>query len=104
MTWILPYSIYSIMSKLFCLLLVFVSLLTNAGISFSQKLPPNMFRHKLPNGLEILVIEDATVPLATIEIATKNGSYTETPEYNGLSHLYEHMFFKANRDYPSQEK
>jgi zinc protease len=53
--------------------------------------------------LQVLVIEDHSVPLATIEIATKNGSYTEPPEFNGLSHLYEHMFFKANKDYPSQE-
>jgi zinc protease len=53
--------------------------------------------------LEVLVIEDNTVPLVTIEIAAKNGSYTESPEYNGLSHLYEHMFFKANKDYPNQE-
>jgi zinc protease len=72
--------------------------------SMAQKsLPQNMFLKKLPNGLEVLVIEDNTVPLATIEIATKNGSYTESPEFNGLSHLYEHMFFKANKDYPSQE-
>jgi zinc protease len=27
----------------------------------------------------------------------RNGSFTEPPELNGLSHLYEHMFFKANR-------
>lgn len=100
----LPYSIYSMMSKLFCLFLAFVSMLASAEVSFSQKLPENIFRHKLSNGLEILVIEDATVPLATIEIATRNGAYTETPDYNGLSHLYEHMFFKANRDYPSQEE
>ena len=26
------------------------------------------------------------------------------PEYSGLSHLFEHMFFKANKDYPDQEK
>jgi zinc protease len=71
---------------------------------YAQKsLPQNFFLKKLPNGLEILVIEDNTVPLATIEIAAKNGAYTESPEYNGLSHLYEHMFFKANKDYPSQE-
>ncbi len=68
-----------------------------------KSLPQNFFSKKLANGLEILVIEDNTVPLATIEIAAKNGSYTESPEYNGLSHLYEHMFFKANRDYPNQE-
>jgi len=69
----------------------------------SVKLPPNMFFKKLSNGLDVLVLEDNSVPLATIEIAVKNGSYTESPQYNGLSHLYEHMFFKANRDYPSQE-
>ena len=65
--------------------------------------PANFFTTKLDNGLEILVVEDKTVPLATVEITTKNGSYTESPEFNGLSHLYEHMFFKANKDYPSQE-
>ncbi len=51
----------------------------------------------LSNGLEIIVLEDHSVPLVTIELAVRNGSYTEPPELNGLSHLYEHMFFKANR-------
>ncbi len=69
----------------------------------AQKLPSNFHLTKLKNGLEVLVIEDKTVPLITIEICVKNGSYTEDPEYNGLSHLYEHMFFKANKDIPSQE-
>ncbi len=68
-----------------------------------SKLPSNFFMKTLENGLEILVIEDNSVPLATIEIVVHNGSYTEEPEYNGLSHLYEHMFFKANKDLPSQE-
>jgi zinc protease len=68
-----------------------------------QKLPSNFHMTKLENGLEILVIEDNSVPLATIEIVVHNGSYTEDPEYNGLSHLYEHMFFKANKELPSQE-
>lgn len=69
----------------------------------AQKLPSNFHLTKLKNGLEVLVIEDKTVPLITIEICVKNGSYTEDPEYNGLSHLYEHMFFKANKDLPSQD-
>jgi zinc protease len=51
----------------------------------------------LANGLEVVVLEDHSIPLVTIEMAVKNGSYTEPPELNGLSHLYEHMFFKANR-------
>ena len=68
------------------------------------RLPKGYYWKKLPNGLEVIVIENSKVPLATIEIAVKNGAYTEGPEYSGLSHLFEHMFFKANKDYPDQEK
>lgn len=67
------------------------------------KLPEHYFYEKLDNGLEIVVIENSKVPLAPIEIAVKNGAYTEGPEYSGLSHLFEHMFFKANKDYPDHD-
>jgi zinc protease len=61
-------------------------------------------RKTLSNGLEIVVIENNLVPIVTVEICTRNGSFTESPDYNGLSHLYEHMFFKANANLPTQEK
>ena len=64
---------------------------------------PTVHSHKLKTGLEVLVVENHALPLVTIEIAAKNGSMTESPEYNGLSHLYEHMFFKANAVLPNQE-
>lgn len=74
-------------------------------LAFGQPhLPEGYFWKKMDNGLEVVVIENSKVPLATIQIAVKNGAYTEGPEYSGLSHLFEHMFFKANRDYPTQEK
>jgi zinc protease len=57
----------------------------------------------LPNGLEIMVVENRGVPLVTIEADVKNGSFTQGPEYEGLSHLYEHMFFKANAAYPGPD-
>ncbi|MDI6804622.1 MAG: pitrilysin family protein [Bacteroidota bacterium] len=57
----------------------------------------------LKNGLEILVAENSAVPLITVEICVKNGAFAEPPEYSGLSHLYEHMFFKANEKLPNQE-
>lgn len=66
--------------------------------------PPKIEQKVLPNGLTVLVVENHSVPVVTIEIAAKNGSMTEPPEYNGLSHLYEHMFFKANAKIPSQEE
>jgi len=51
----------------------------------------------LANGLEVIVYPDSGVPLVTVEMAVRNGSFTEPPELNGLSHLYEHMFFKTNK-------
>src|SRR6476646_2662622 len=57
-------------------------------------------RKVLANGLEVIVVENHGVPLATIEIDVKNGSFTQTPEYEGLAHMYEHMFFRANSTYP----
>jgi zinc protease len=61
-------------------------------------------RDTLPNGLEIIVVENHGVPLATIEANVRNGSFTQSESYEGLSHLYEHMFFKANREYPLPEQ
>jgi len=57
-------------------------------------------RATLPNGLDVIVVQNRGVPLVTIEADVKNGSFTQGAEYEGLSHLYEHMFFKANRAYP----
>jgi zinc protease len=34
----------------------------------------------------------------------RSGGFVETPDYSGLSHLYEHMFFKGNKVIPNQEK
>jgi len=71
-----------------------------ALLAFAQ--PP--YQQKvLENGLTVLVIEDHALPLVTVEIGVRNGSMTESPEFNGLSHLYEHMFFKGNQVIPNQE-
>ncbi len=85
-------------------LLPFLGLIAATSAFGQPRLPKDYFWKKMPNGLEVVVIENHKVPLATIEIAVKNGAYTEGPEYSGLSHLFEHMFFKANKDYPDQEK
>jgi zinc protease len=71
--------------------LLLLAALAAAGLAL-----PQWQTIKLKNGLQVIVIENHSVPLVTIEIAVKNGSYTEPPEFNGLSHLYEHMFFKTN--------
>jgi zinc protease len=68
------------------------------------ELEKRILRTILPNGLEVIVVPNPGVPLVTIQAAVRNGSFTESPEYAGLSHLYEHMFFKANADYPRPDE
>jgi zinc protease len=61
-------------------------------------------RHRvLTNGLEVTVAENHGVPLATIEINVRNGSFTQRPGSEGLAHMYEHMFFKANAQLPEPD-
>ncbi len=61
-------------------------------------------RKVLANGMEIIVVENHGVPIATLEIDVKNGSFTQPPDYAGLAHMYEHMFFKANKALPEPEQ
>ena len=61
-------------------------------------------RKVLPNGLEVIVAENHGVPIVTVEITVRNGSFTQSPEYAGLAHMYEHMFFKSNDKYPNPDQ
>ncbi len=61
-------------------------------------------RTVLPNGLEVVAVENQGVPLVTLELVVRNGAFTQTPEFAGLAHLYEHMFFKANDRYPDPDE
>ena len=60
-------------------------------------------RKVLANGMEVIVVENHGVPIATLEINVRNGAFTQSPAYAGLAHMYEHMFFKANKDLPDAE-
>lgn len=59
--------------------------------------------HVLPNGLEVFLVHNSQVPLVTIMITFRAGAIVETEQLNGLCHLYEHMLFKGNERFPSQE-
>ena len=103
------------MNKIFLNSLLILSILTTGTFAQKPKVAPKnaptatktatgqqaievpFVTKTLSNGLEVIVLPDASVPLVTVEIAVRNGSFTEPPELNGLSHLYEHMFFKPNR-------
>ena len=86
-------------------LLIFMSTVIAPSILGAQRaeLEKIIKRRVLPNGLEVIVVENHGVPLATIEVDVKNGAFTQSPEYAGLAHMYEHMFFRANAKYPDPE-
>ncbi len=80
--------------------LLALALLSWTGLALAV---PPFVEKTLPNGLTVVVVESHAQPLVTVEIGVKNGSMTEDERYNGVSHLYEHMFFKANAVLPNQE-
>lgn len=97
------------MRKCYCWLCILTALMAMAffgtGVQAQSSTDPAPYVVKtLGNGLDVIVVENHMVPLATVEVVAKNGGFTEPPAFSGLSHLYEHMFFKANQKYPSQEK
>lgn len=71
----------------FSLILIIAFVICCSNLYAQEKVAENMYRHKMKNGLEVIVIVDNTVPLATIEIACRNGSFTEPDEYNGFEPL-----------------
>lgn len=74
---------------------VFPALAENSGA--------NPVSHRLlANGLEVFVVENHAVPLATICVVFRGGASAQNPENAGLFHLYEHMLFAGNEKYPTQ--
>ena len=79
--------------------------LTSAALALSataQAAPVPLVHHVCPDGLEVVVSEMHATPLVTVEIAAHEGAMTEDDRFNGVSHLYEHMFFKGNAVQPDQ--
>jgi len=67
-----------------------------------KSMSPGIQSRRLQNGMEIYTLRKTDIPMITVLIAARNGAFVETPETDGLAHLYEHMFFKANETVPSQ--
>ena len=57
----------------------------------------------LPNGLKILVVEDHTTPVISVQLWVHTGSKNERPGITGISHLFEHMMFMGSRKYGAEE-
>src|SRR5438067_1092076 len=50
----------------------------------------------LPNGLQVILHEDHTVPLVTVNVWYHVGSAREKPGRTGFAHLFEHLMFMGS--------
>ena len=85
-----------------CLIAALV--LSPAGVSAQTTLtsePPATFT--LPNGLQVVVIQDHRTPVVTQMVWYKVGSADETPGKSGLAHFLEHLMFKGTARHPVGE-
>ncbi len=55
-------------------------------------------RYKLPNGLEIILSSDKSVPLVAVNVWYHVGSGDEVTGKTGFAHLFEHMMFQGSKN------
>jgi zinc protease len=59
--------------------------------------------HALANGLQIRLLADPSLPIATLYSFFRVGSRNEQPGITGISHLFEHMMFNGSKKYGPKE-
>ena len=52
--------------------------------------------HKLANGLQIVLLEDHSVPVINLQVWYHVGGKDELPGHTGFAHLFEHLMFKGS--------
>ena len=58
---------------------------------------------KLPNGQTLVVQENHSNPIVTIDTWVRTGSINETDTNSGVAHFLEHLFFKGTKKHPVGE-
>jgi len=57
----------------------------------------------LPNGFELILVEDHRLPLVAINLWVHAGPRNEAPGQTGFAHLFEHLMFAGSRHVPRGE-
>jgi len=67
-----------------------------AAPGLSGKIEVNYTQFTLPNGLRVILHEDHTVPVVTVNVWYHVGSARERPVRTGFAHLFEHLMFMGS--------
>ena len=86
------------------LLVAFCSLIASAPVAASlgaQATPRIQFeKYTLPNGLEVILHEDHSTPIVTVDTWYHVGSGDEQVGRTGFAHLFEHIMFMGSQNVP----
>jgi zinc protease len=70
-------------------------------VAGAQAIPKIKFeKYTLPNGLEVILHEDHSTPIITVNTWYKVGSGDEKPGRTGFAHLFEHIMFMGSEHVP----
>jgi zinc protease len=71
--------------------------------SLQEGAGPDIASFTLDNGLDVVVIPDHRVPVATHMIWYRNGSADDPIRHSGIAHFLEHLMFKGTEKHPAGE-
>ncbi|WP_345170075.1 insulinase family protein [Sphingomonas daechungensis] len=54
----------------------------------------------LPNGLTVIMLDDHSFPVVSVQMLYKSGSAAEVTGKTGLAHFLEHLAFRASENFP----
>ena len=86
-------------SKIHGLVLIFIMLACTAAAQDALEL--EFEKYTLDNGLQVILHEDHTIPMAAVNIWYHVGSKNEKPGRTGFAHLFEHMMFQGSENHDS---
>jgi len=86
----------SLTAYLFCLF-IFLSLLPAPG-SAQRTLPNPVSQYRLRNGLQVVLLEDDSLPLVSVVVGYQVGFINEQPGKTGLAYLLENMMFQGSEN------
>jgi len=82
--------------------LIFIAVAAASSLQAQQSLPEvrppklNFTTHTLTNGMQVILLEEHSVPVADVQVWYHVGGKDELPGHTGFAHLFEHLMFKGS--------
>ena len=86
-----------------CAAALSLGLAATAPALAADKVPPIAYKERtLANGMKVYSSLDRTTPNVTVQVWYGVGSKDDPEGRSGFAHLFEHMMFKATKDFPAE--